>query len=104
MKHTTHAVGRRGQSGDDETLKKSQRDDHTSVSVCIPVTAAPALDPPPPPSAERTHTMSPPAAVDVVAAVDQGTQSTRVFLYAAADLAVVASHQVELTQHYPQPG
>jgi glycerol kinase len=48
--------------------------------------------------------MSPPAAVDVVAAVDQGTQSTRVFLYAAADLAVVASHQVELTQHYPQPG
>lgn len=42
--------------------------------------------------------------VDVVAAVDQGTQSTRVFLYAVPTLAVVASHQVALTQHYPQPG
>lgn len=42
----------------------------------------------------------------VVAAVDQGTQSTRVFLYAAADVAatVIASHQVDLTQHYPHPG
>jgi glycerol kinase len=42
----------------------------------------------------------------VVAAIDQGTQSTRVFLYSAADVArsVVASHQVDLTQHYPHPG
>lgn len=49
-----------------------------------------------------THTMRPP--LDVVAAVDQGTQSTRVFLYAVPSLAIVASHQVALTQHYPQPG
>jgi glycerol kinase len=42
----------------------------------------------------------------VVAAIDQGTQSTRVFLYSADDTArtVVASHQVDLTQHYPHPG
>ena len=41
---------------------------------------------------------------DVIAALDQGTQSTRVFLYRASDMAVVASHQVELTQHFPRPG
>lgn len=41
---------------------------------------------------------------DVIAALDQGTQSTRVFLYRASDMAVVASHQVELTQHFPKPG
>lgn len=46
--------------------------------------------------------MSPP--VDVIAAIDQGTQSTRVFLYAVPSMAVVASHQVALTQYYPQPG
>lgn len=42
--------------------------------------------------------------VDVIAALDQGTQSTRVFLYRASDMAVVAIHQVELTQHFPRPG
>lgn len=42
--------------------------------------------------------------VDVIAALDQGTQSTRVFLYRASDMSVVASHQVELTQHFPRPG
>lgn len=49
------------------------------------------------------HEMPP---TPVVAAVDQGTQSTRVFLYAVAGVAstVVASHQVDLTQHYPHPG
>ena len=41
---------------------------------------------------------------DVIAALDQGTQSTRVFLYRASDMTVVASHQVELTQHFPRPG
>ena len=41
---------------------------------------------------------------DVIAALDQGTQSTRVFLYRASDMAVVASHQVELKQHFPRPG
>ena len=45
-----------------------------------------------------------PTPVDVIAALDQGTQSTRVFLYAVSDLAVVACHQVALTQHYPKPG
>jgi len=42
----------------------------------------------------------------VIAAIDQGTQSTRVFLYSASDAAatVIASHQVDLTQYYPHPG
>lgn len=42
--------------------------------------------------------------IDVIAALDQGTQSTRVFLYRVNDMSVVASHQVELTQHFPKPG
>lgn len=47
---------------------------------------------------------TPAPAVGVVAAIDQGTQSTRVFLYRVPDLAVVACHQVALAQHYPKPG
>ena len=41
--------------------------------------------------------------VPCVAAIDQGTQSTRVFLF-GADGAAVASHQVALPQIYPQAG
>jgi glycerol kinase len=43
------------------------------------------------------------APVEVVAAIDQGTQSTRVFLFDRAG-GVVASHQVPLKQIYPKAG
>lgn len=42
-------------------------------------------------------------ATEVVAAIDQGTQSTRVFLFDAAGQSV-ASHQVALKQIYPKAG
>jgi glycerol kinase len=42
-------------------------------------------------------------AAEVVAAIDQGTQSTRVFLFDAKG-GVVASHQVALKQIYPKAG
>lgn len=40
---------------------------------------------------------------ECVAAIDQGTQSTRVFLFDAKGEAV-ASHQVPLQQIYPKAG
>ncbi|GBF97483.1 glycerol kinase-like [Raphidocelis subcapitata] len=43
------------------------------------------------------------AAMEVAAAIDQGTQSTRVFLFDRAG-GVVASHQVPLRQIYPKAG
>jgi hypothetical protein len=42
-------------------------------------------------------------AAEVVAAIDQGTQSTRVFLFNARG-EPVASHQVPLRQIYPKAG
>jgi glycerol kinase len=41
--------------------------------------------------------------MEVVAAIDQGTQSTRVFLFDANEN-VIAFHQVDLPQLYPHPG
>ncbi|CAG9463573.1 unnamed protein product [Pedinophyceae sp. YPF-701] len=41
--------------------------------------------------------------MEVVGAIDQGTQSTRFFLY-SKDAKPLVSHQVPLTQHSPQPG
>ncbi len=43
------------------------------------------------------------AAMQVIASLDQGTQSTRVLLYDSA-AQLVASHQVEFTQITPKPG
>jgi glycerol kinase len=41
--------------------------------------------------------------MEVVAAIDQGTQSSRVFIFDSR-ARPVASHQVELPQIYPQAG
>lgn len=41
--------------------------------------------------------------VDVVASIDQGTQSSRVFLY-GKDAQAIASSQTTFNQHYPERG
>jgi glycerol kinase len=45
-----------------------------------------------------------PAAMEVVASIDQGTQSTRVFLFDRSTMQPVAHHQVSFPQIHPHPG
>ena len=52
----------------------------------------------------RLLSSSSPSAASYVAAIDQGTSSTRVILYDADSLAPVASHQVPLSITTPHPG
>ncbi len=40
---------------------------------------------------------------DLILVIDEGTTSTRALAF-ARDGSILASHQLELTQHYPQPG
>lgn len=47
--------------------------------------------------------MSPAGTKTFVGAIDQGTTSTR-FLIFNTEGEVVALHQIEFKQHYPQPG
>lgn len=51
-------------------------------------------------SAASLHSLTP---IEVVAAIDQGTQSTRVFLF-DKEFQPVASHQIPFSQIYPQAG
>jgi glycerol kinase len=47
--------------------------------------------------------MSPNSNISFVGAIDQGTTSTRFLIFNKVG-EVVASHQIEFTQIYPQPG
>jgi glycerol kinase len=42
--------------------------------------------------------------MECVAAIDHGTTSSRAIIYALPSMTPLASHQLEHTQHHPQPG
>ena len=48
--------------------------------------------------------MSSPLKTPCIASIDQGTSSSRVLIVSANDGEILGSHQVEHTQHFPQPG
>lgn len=51
----------------------------------------------------RRRTMSPAVSPSFVGAIDQGTTSTRFLIFNTSG-EVVALHQIEFNQIYPQPG